>query len=167
MLAVSPASPGEFAEAPAARPSSSRSETGVFAPLLVKRALAEGVRDGEVAHDKGTGEEQADRHEPHEAAPAFGYVDAGRVFHPRVRALDGSPPCIRAPLYHMMTIVFQNSQATKVAMSTAGGPWLKQWASPENQAALTARQQSTTGRPTLNRLSRATTRAVRGRKRGR
>jgi hypothetical protein len=70
-------------------------------------------------------------------------------------------------LYHMMTIVFQNSQATKFFMSTAGGPWLKQWASPEDQAALTARQQSTTGRPTLNRPSRATTPTVRGRKRGR
>jgi ATP-dependent protease ClpP protease subunit len=34
-------------------------------------------------------------------------------------------------LYHLMTIVFQNSSATKVLESTTGGRWLKSWASPE------------------------------------
>lgn len=34
-------------------------------------------------------------------------------------------------VYHLMTIAFQNSLATKVVESTAGGRWVKTWTSPE------------------------------------
>jgi hypothetical protein len=70
-------------------------------------------------------------------------------------------------LYHMMTIVFQNGATTKLLMSTTGSAWMKQWVSPEDQAAITARQQSTSRQASLNRPSRATPPTPRGRKRGR
>jgi len=63
--------PSKIAEAPSAPPSRPRREPGGFSPLLFECALCEGIGDGEVAHDEGTSEEQADRHEPHDAAPAF------------------------------------------------------------------------------------------------
>jgi hypothetical protein len=55
-------------------------ESDGFALLLYDCALIEGIGDGEVAHDKGTGKRQADRHEPNDAAPARRDVDAGRAF---------------------------------------------------------------------------------------
>jgi len=42
-------------------------------------------------------------------------------------------------LYHLMTIAFQNGPATKLLRGTSNVQWLKQWMSPEEQAALAQR----------------------------
>ncbi|MGD0875556.1 MAG: hypothetical protein ABSA14_11295 [Acidimicrobiales bacterium] len=61
-------------------------------------ALVEGVGDGQVAHDKCTGEEEAHRDEPHDTAPAAGNVCGGGVLDPGVGPLHRAAPRIGAPV---------------------------------------------------------------------
>ena len=94
---------GAVADAPRRSTSVLRRRRRVFGPRPAAARRARSARrasnasdHGLVAHDEGTGQEQAHRRKPHEPAPPPGDVDRGGVLDPGVGPLDGGASGIGA-----------------------------------------------------------------------
>ena len=98
-------------------------------PSFLELVGLEGVDEAEVHDHAGAREEQGERGEPHELAPAADVeVDARRVLEARVRVLSGAAPCVGgAPGRRRVVVVLRglrvDGRGDREALLRAAGRW--------------------------------------------